>query len=85
MTIQKAVNSSVAIKLETKKSQTCYFAKVKSINDDICVEYLEKCGSKYYKYESVLVRRFISAVIIGIFTGDHFYDTDWRNGNMATK
>ena len=32
-----------------------------------------------------MVRRFISAVIIGIFTGDRFYDTDWRNGNMATK
>ena len=52
MTIQKAVNSSVAIKLETKKSQACYFAKVKSINDDICVDYLEKCGSKYYKYST---------------------------------
>ena len=34
---------------------------------------------------SVLVRRFISAVIISIFTGYRFYDTDWRNGNMATK
>ena len=47
------VNSFVAIKLETKKSQACYFAKVKSIdNDDICVEYLEKYGSKYYKYST---------------------------------
>ena len=48
-----AVNSFVTIKLETKKSQACYFAKVKSIdNDAICVEYLEKGGSKYYKYST---------------------------------
>lgn len=47
------MNSFVAIKLETKKSQACYFAKVKSIdNDDIYVEYMEKCGSKYYKYST---------------------------------
>ena len=43
----------MVIKLETKKSQACYFAKVKSIdNEDICVEYLEECGSKYYKYST---------------------------------
>ena len=46
----QTVNSFAAIKFETKKSQVCYmyFAKVKAIDtDEICVEYLEKFGSKY--------------------------------------
>lgn len=43
-----AINDFVAVKLVTKKSKLCFFAKITDIKSgDLCVDYLEKSDSGY--------------------------------------
>lgn len=53
---QPKPNDFVAVKLETRRTKQCFFAKVTEVengeNGDVCVEYLKKNG-QHYMYPSV--------------------------------